>query len=420
MSNSCPRRPLAIATLLLLGCVSGGETLPPRVQEEVVRIPGTEVEFRLVRLPGGRARLGSPEGEPGREADEGPVREIDLKPFWIGKLEVTWDEYSLYYESRRQAKVDGVTRPTQPDVIDPKEPFPNGGEQTGRHPALGIGWYGAMGYCEWLSKKTGMDFRLPTEAEWECAARAGDAGAAPAALDPEAWHADNSEARSHEAGTRRPNAWGLHDMLGNVMEFCLEPHAPPDSTGSVRGGGWNSPPAELRYANRQVVLMEKWLERDPKIPLRTWWLTDAPFVGLRVVRTADDGAAAGEREAAIAKLEVRNLKIRDKGKRPHVLSRITGELSYAGTRPLAEVEVTVFYFSEDGKPTLVDPREKPCFNRAYPALANAYHPGPHRQPLKPGETRAFEVEVPFPCDEVGPLDVDKAGARVTRVRFSKN
>lgn len=389
-------------------------------REETVKVPGGDLEFTLVRVPGGKVKLGSPAGEAGREVDEGPVREVEVKPFWIGKLEVSWAHYTLYYESHKQARVDGVTRPTQPDVVDPKEPFESGGEQSPEHPALGLGWYGAMGYCDWLSKKTGQDYRLPTEAEWEHAARAGSAAAAPEPLSDHAWTRENSKARTHPVGGKKPNAWGLHDVLGNVMEHCLEPYAPPDMTGAVRGAAWISPASEARHANRQKVLDEKWLVRDPKTPIRAWWLTDAPFVGFRVVRTADDGASAEERQAARKKLEVRKLEVVSLGKAPYYIGRVRGEVAYAGDRPLSEVEVMVYFLDEEERPIPKDPRDKPAFNKGYPVLVNSYHAGAHRNPLKKGETRAFEVDVPRPADEVGVLDVKGAAGHVTRVRFSKD
>ena len=165
---------------LLLGALASpaaGQDKP-----ETVSIPDSTLKFDLVRIPGGKAKIGSAEG-----GKDEALRDVDLRPFWIGVREVTWDEYSLYYESRKAARVDGVTRPSQPDVIDPKEPFPNGEAQGGTHPAISIGWFGAVGYCEWLTRKTGQKYLLPTEAEWEVAARAGSSDAAPKALEEFSW-----------------------------------------------------------------------------------------------------------------------------------------------------------------------------------------------------------------------------------------
>lgn len=381
---------------------------------ETVVIPGTAVRFELVRVPGGRAVVGSPEGEPGRQPDEGPVREVPLGPFWIGAREVTWEEYSLYYESYKQEKIDGVTRPSQPDVVDPKEPFPNGAEQTARHPALSIGWYGAVGYCEWLSRKTGHSYRLPTEAEWEYACRAGLAAPAPHPLAEYAWFQDNSGGQTHPVGGKKPNAWGLYDVWGNAWELCLEPYAPPGFGPVVRGGAWNSPASEVRAANRQT-LPEEWAERDPKRPLRLWWLTDGPFVGFRVVRV-EGGDSEAERRAA-AQVEFRNVRIVRRGKRPDYLDRVEGEVVYKGTVPVRELEVTVYFLDEDGKPMRKDPKEKPAFNVCHPVLVHSYHEGGHRRLLRPGETRSFALDVPHPFIEAGPLDLDRVAAEVSRIHL---
>jgi len=385
---------------------------PPK--KETVTIPGTTVKFDLVLLPGGRATVGSPESEPGHKKDE-TRREVDLKPFWIGTHEVTWEEYSLYYESWKLAKVDGITRPSQPDVIDPKEPFPNGADQGKKHPALSIGWYGAAGYCEWISRKTGQKYRLPTETEWEYAARAGSKDALPGPLEDLAWHKGNSEDHTHEGGGKKPNAFGLFDVFGNAWENCLEPFAPPAAAPVVRGGGWNTPAQDIRAANRQVV-PDEWAERDPKRPLRLWWLTDGNFVGLRVVRVP--GSGGKDSADAAAKVEVRALKIAKVGKRPDYLDRVTGEIAYTGDATLDEVEVSVFFLDEDGKPMMKDPKDKPSYNLVYPVLANSAHGESIRAPLRKGEIRKFELDVPHPFLETGPLDLDKVGGRVTHVHLA--
>jgi formylglycine-generating enzyme len=369
---------------------------------ETVVIPDTKVKFDLVRLPGGKAKVGEPE------------REVDLKPFSIGVREVTWDEYSIYYEARKAARLDGVTRPSQPDVIDPKEPFPNGEAQGGTHPAISVGWYGAVGYCEWLTRKTGQKYRLPTEAEWEYAARGG--AAEPKGLEDLAWFEANSGKNSHEVGQKKPNPFGLYDMLGNAWENCLEPFAPPVHQPVVRGGGWNTPAKDLRLTKR-VGYTDDWAERDPKRPLRLWWLTDGNFVGFRVVRIPD--STLKDFQALAAKVEVKDVKIAKTGKRPDYLDRITGEIVNPGDVALDEVEVTVFFFDEEDKPMFKDPKDKPSFNLVYPVMSGSYHEGAVRAPLKKGESRKFEVDVPHPFTETGALDLEKVGAKVTWVRASK-
>ena len=348
---------------------------------EKVTIPGKSASFELVEVKGG-----------------------DLPPFKIGKHEVTWEEFSLYYETYKEAKTDGVTRPSQPDVKDPKEAFANGAEQTPRHPANSIGWYSAMGYCEWLSKKTGQRYRLPTEREWELAC------GAPGALDEVAWHKGNSGDHTHEVGGKKPNALGLHDMLGNVWEHVLEPLAPPANGAVLKGGAWNSAAALVKPDVRQPI-PEDWLESDPKRPLRIWWVTDGRFIGLRVVRIEGWDATGGG-------VKVENVKVTGKPKRPEYWTKVAGEVVNAGPAAVSEVEVKVFYLDEDGKPMTLDPKDKPAYSYAYPVLASGMR-AESRAPLKPGERRAFEIEVPHPMVEAGALDLEKVDAKVTGVRIAK-
>jgi formylglycine-generating enzyme required for sulfatase activity len=230
------------------------------------------------------------------------------------KTEVTWDEYDLYWKQEEQAKRpstdlpsaplgDAITRPTPPYA---DETFGHGREG---HPVLCISHHAAMEYCRWLSGKTGRTYRLPTEAEWEYACRAGSATAYPFGddanhLDEYAWYASNSEEQTHTVATKKPNAWGLHDMLGNVAEWCLDRYrfdfysTLPMNTLTVepvcfpgaerfghvaRGGSWADPASRLRSAARRAS-DKSWIRRDPQRPQSIWWLTDADFVGFRIVR----------------------------------------------------------------------------------------------------------------------------------------
>lgn len=372
---------------------------------ETVRIPGTDFSIEMVSLPGGRFRMGSPEGEPGRRPDEGPVREMELRPFWISRYEVSWEIFARWFESHPEAASDGVTRPSKPYEA------PNAGMGTGRHPAISMKWHGAVQCTEWISRKTGQRFRLPTEAEWEYACRAGSDRPAPEPLGDYAWYAENSGDRTHEVGTRKPNAFGLYDLLGNVWEYTLEPYRPPAFGPVLRGGAWNSPAADCRAARRQTV-QEEWYERDPNRPRSIWWFTDAPFVGFRVVRFADPRERA-DQEAYAAKIEVIGLKAEPVA---DAMARVTGEIRNGGDRTLEEVELTVFYLDEQGKPLFADRKDRATFTKAYPVLVNSAHPGEHRQPLAPGASRRFQVEIPQAYDY--DVDLDRVGARVTALQFA--
>lgn len=377
------RRAFVVVAALLLPAVASAQ------DAETVKVPGKDVAFEVIRLAGRK--------HDGRE----------LAPVWMGKHEVTWGDFTHYYETPKEMKVDGVTRPSQPDVKDPKEAFEGGAEQTPKHPANSIGWYAAMGYCEWLSKKTGQRWRLPTEAEWEAAC-----GPLPEDLDEHAWHAGNSDAQTHEVGTKKANALGFHDLLGNVWENVLEPLAPPAHGPVLKGGAWNAKADRVAPAIRQEVL-EDWLESDPKRPLRIWWVTDGRFIGFRVVRVPDHD------DAAAAKVAVENLKVAAKPRKPEWWTKVTGEIVNHTGAELLEVEVRVFYLDEDGKPMKTDPKDKPVYNYVYPVLTNARHAGEVRTPLAPGARRTFELEVPHPMVEAGALDLDKVGAVVTGVRIKK-
>jgi formylglycine-generating enzyme required for sulfatase activity len=243
------------APSLLLLFVAGCAQAPKAPPNYLETIPDTTVTFEMAGLPG----------------DGGRVR-----PFWIGRTEVTWDEYELYYLSSDEA--DAVTRPTPP-----YEP-PDHGMGREKRPATSMTRQAAERYCEWLSKRTGRAYRLPTEAEWELACRAGDAGQRPADIDALAWHAGNSGGVSNEVRKKQPNGFGLFDMLGNSLEYCADPFGAGDEGPVLRGGSWQSPREEIEYARRYPVL-EAWRERDSGRPKSIWWLTDAPMVGFRVARS---------------------------------------------------------------------------------------------------------------------------------------
>jgi len=272
------------------------------------------VAFEMVPIPGGTYLMGSPASEPGRQADESPQHPVTIKPFWMGKCEVTWDEYDRFRkelavdapeenEKKLKANADAVTGPTKPYA---DETFGHGREGNA---VLAITYHAAVEYCRWLSAKTGKVYRLPTEAEWEWAARAGTTtaysfGDDPAKLGEYAWYDKNSDDAAHKVGQKKANPWGLHDMYGNVAEWCvdhykkeyyskfpldkatIEPVLLPTGTRYsyvVRGGSWTDPADMCRSATRRGSEKD-WLKRDPQRPQSIWWMTEADFVGFRVVR----------------------------------------------------------------------------------------------------------------------------------------
>jgi len=218
-------------------------------------IPGTAITFEMVWIEG----------------------------FWIGRTEVTWDEYLLYCAFDRDEPddgVDGVARPSKPLASHPYDR----GWGTGQRPAVGMSWNAAKKYCRWLSAMTGETYRLPTEEEWELAC-----GEAPASLEDAAWIAENAEGMTHEVGQRAPNEHGLHDMLGNVWEYCADPYSPSEPERAVlRGGSWQNGPSSVT-PRRRLGFDNDWVLDDPTFPPGVWWVPEGSHIGMRIVRPGPTG-----------------------------------------------------------------------------------------------------------------------------------
>lgn len=288
--------------LLFLLLSLSGATIAQDFKTYNQTIPGTTVTFKMAAIPAGKFKIGSAITERGRNEDEGPQKEITLSAFWMGEHEVTFAEWDLYFKDNTlpQSKtIDGVTRAT-PQYID----LTWGMGRDGKHPTNSMSHTAAMMYCKWLYTKTGFFYRLPTEAEWEYACRAGSETASPfgndaASLREYAYFKDNSNGKFHHVKQLKPNAWGLYDMLGNLSEWTIDqydatyytkaadknPITTPASKHpkTVRGGSYLDDASELRCANR-IASHSNWNIRDPQIPKSKWWLTDGMFVGFRVVR----------------------------------------------------------------------------------------------------------------------------------------
>lgn len=287
-------------------------------------IEHTEEKFDLVPIKGGRFVMGSPLSEKGRKDDEGPQHEVEVDPFWMSKHEITWDVYEIW-----SADIDLIRRQVlgvEPTVRDkfadpltiskPTKPYTDMTFGMGKrgYPAISMTQHSARVFCDWLSAKTGRYYRLPTEAEWEYACRAGTAtaysfGDDPSQLDDYAWHQGNSEEKYQKVGQKKPNPWGLYDMHGNVSEWVLDQNVkgfyqksadeklaknplaiPTDEYNRVvRGGSWDDKPERLRSAVRRYS-DEGWKEQDPQEPQSIWYLTDAKFLGFRVVRPLHEPA----------------------------------------------------------------------------------------------------------------------------------
>ncbi len=200
--------------------------------------------------------------------------------YWIGRTEVTWDEYLLYcdFEATGQPEpgADAVSKPSKP--LD-WAPFDHDWG-AGQRPAVGMSWNSAQKYCQWLSLNTGTHYRLPTEEEWLLAC--GDGGLGP--LADRAWFADNSGDMTQEVGQKAPNARGLHDTLGNLWEYCANPYAADEPERAVlRGGSWKDEAAALT-PDARLGFDDDWNLEDPNFPPGVWWVPDGDHLGLRLLR----------------------------------------------------------------------------------------------------------------------------------------
>ena len=238
---------------------------PPSCTET---IPGTLVKFDLVGIPAGEIKMPDP-------AKPGSTTKIKVPALWFGKTEVTWDEYDVFV-----FKLDVPEGQTEcPDAVSrPSKPYGAADRGFGHkgYPVINESYHGAESYCKWLSQKTGHEYRLPTEAEWEYACRAGKPVPDKDHLADFAWF---WQEKTQPVGGKQPNAWGLYDTLGNVGEWCTDLCGKP----VVCGGAYDDvaksvTPSARRYQD------ESWQANDPQNPKSKWWLSDGTFVGFRIVR----------------------------------------------------------------------------------------------------------------------------------------
>jgi formylglycine-generating enzyme required for sulfatase activity len=267
-------------------------------------IPGSSLKFKMTPIGGESFTMGSPGNEKGRNLDEGPQKKFTVSSFWMGVYEVTHDEFDIFFKDAStsvNSGTDAITRPS-PQYVDLSWDMGRGGG----FPVNSMQQRTALMYCRWLYKKTGVFYRLPTEAEWEYACRAGSSskyffGDDETDLEKYAWYNKNSNNAYHKVGQLQPNAFGLYDLLGNLAEWVLDqydenyftkmkdgeadPELKPTSRHPrlLKGGAYTDNATGLRCANKTKWLPE-WNRRDPQIPKSKWWLTDAPFAGFRLVK----------------------------------------------------------------------------------------------------------------------------------------
>ncbi|MEY2949673.1 MAG: formylglycine-generating enzyme family protein [Saprospiraceae bacterium] len=258
-----------------------------------IQIPGSDISFEMVSIPSGK------------------ISGAEIPEFWMGVREVTWDEFALFQEKQLDTeisthptlpyKLDAISRPT-PQYID----FSYGMGKEGGFPAVSMTRRAALAYCQWLYKKTGVFFRLPTEAEWQYVCSEGSGQKLPPSYsevspDEFAWFDESSDEKYHTTGTKKPNQWGVYDLIGNVSEWTMDGYSEDyylelESKGekgilwplkkhptSVMGSNYQSSKTDCNCQTK-IASTAQWQKRDPQIPKSKWWNTDAPFVGFRLVR----------------------------------------------------------------------------------------------------------------------------------------
>jgi formylglycine-generating enzyme required for sulfatase activity len=310
----------AIAIVAIL-TASSWAAKPAAYIETVKTANGTEISFRMVPIAGGIFMMGSPDGEPNRAEDEGPAHQVRVDPFYVCWTETTIELFTAYYQETVSAKRDFIeTQEAKKDAEQKADvdaisgPTPVYGDLSmgdgPKHPAIGMTWHNANNFCLWLSKKTGKKYRLPTEAEWEYACRAGKADVFGATDDPAkmrdyAWYEATADSETSEVAKKKPNAFGLYDMAGNVREWVSDFYSPTayaeaakknpavnpkgPETGKLhvaRGGDYSSSVGELRCAARHFE-QKWWRMGDPQIPKSIWWLPEMDIIGFRVARSIE-------------------------------------------------------------------------------------------------------------------------------------
>lgn len=251
-----------VATVALLWSVFAGcmlvdpldESNPPAAESTLDGSSDLD-ELEFVYLVEGAFEMGSPAQEEGREDNEGPQHEVWISRFMIGKYEVTNAQYALFLLSNPQVP--------HPEKWDYKLPKSDEEAMTWVDlPATGMTWEEATQFANWAGG------RLPTEAEWEYAARGQSQEARYGELDAIAWFDGNSDGVKHAVGLKQPNAWGAHDMLGNVHEWCLDsyrqydselewnPLGPPGGSSHILRGGSFADPADFARAAHRLVKLD--------------------------------------------------------------------------------------------------------------------------------------------------------------------
>ncbi len=240
-----------------------------KLQPFTLTLPSSVVKLQMVAIPGGTLKMGT--------------KTVNVKPFWMASTETPWEAFDAFTTSgpasppydQTNFAPDAIARPSKSYIL------PDLGWGHHGYPVINVSYLSATMFCRWLASTGKRKLRLPTQAEWEWACRAGaarDAKVPKAALDKIAWYANNSGGVTHPVGKKLPNRYGLYDMLGNVGEWATDADGKP----VLCGGTFLDGPAGM-FCGMQRRQTPAWQETDPQFPKSRWWLSDGKFCGFRVV-----------------------------------------------------------------------------------------------------------------------------------------
>ena len=226
-------------------------------------LPKSTVSFQMVPIPGGAVSIGD--------------QEVVVKPFYMAATETTWNLYDAFLLSGEPSRPYDQTEFPPDAIARPSYSYflPDRGWGHQGYPVINVSSTSVMMFCRWLSSVTGKKYRVPTEAEWELACRAGDWQAD---LEQSAWHSGNSDNVTHPVGMKLPKKYGLYDMFGNVGEWATDLEGKPVLCGGIFEDELSAmSPSQRRYWSKE------WQAHDPQLPKSRWWLSNGQFVGFRLV-----------------------------------------------------------------------------------------------------------------------------------------
>jgi formylglycine-generating enzyme required for sulfatase activity len=259
---------LMAAAASLAGAVRPADAQASTPAVVVDSLPGLRLSWELVRVSGGDVTVPGTNG----------AQRVTVESFLIGRTEVPWELYDVFYlrldvprESR--AGVDAASRPSRPYGA-PDRGFGHRG-----YAAISLTHGAAVRFAAWLSAKTGQQYGVASDAQWQRAADLAFGAAGAPAVSAVAWSADNAAATPHPISQRAVDALGLYDLLGNVGEWVTG----VDGSAWLRGGSFVTPLPALTPATRERQ-QPSWNVTDPQDPKSRWWLSDGPFAGFRIVR----------------------------------------------------------------------------------------------------------------------------------------